>query len=557
MPNLEGINVAPCGTHHLRADDTKLYEITFDEVLPFHPSCGSLHLAPVSHEGQSWHIHPDGAPAYAKRFDRTFGFYDGYAAVVEVNSWFHIDPTGSPLYAERYQFAGNFQSNCCVVCDREGDYFHIDTAGKSLYSKRWKYCGDFREGIAVAQQQSGFSTHITVRGEYLHKHWFQDLDVYHKGYARARDDRGWHHIDKNGLNVYIQRYANVEPFYNSCARVEAFDGSLRVIDETGQILRSLREPTANYFADLSSDMVGYWRTFTIATGVELGVFEALPGSTTGLAEKTCSSPMLMDRLLKGLAELKLVKKQNHIWSVLEKGQYLARSHSHTLATAALEYRGDLLQRWYDLPGLIRGKSHSQDIFISVANDPERLSDHHSMLRSYARHDYSDLIDGLPIEPGDIVFDAGGGTGELASLVQSAYPETTVILGDLPQVVARSANSNRLGFDFFLPWPVKADKILLARVLHDWSDEKAELILHNAMKALQSSGNIYILEMLMPDNNYGGALCDLHLLSNTGGQERTEGKYRELASACGLVINEVFSTQGLISILSLSADKERT
>ena len=62
-----------------------------------------------------------------------------------------------------------------------------------------------------------------------------DLDVFHKNFARARDGQGWHHIDIHGQPLYQDRYRNVEPFYNSQARVEGADGSLSVIGEAGEL----------------------------------------------------------------------------------------------------------------------------------------------------------------------------------------------------------------------------------------------------------------------------------------------------------------------------------
>jgi len=552
MTSHERISVSSCATHHIKADGAPLYETRFDEVLSFHQTNSSVQLASVTRGGKSWHILEDGNPAYSARFDRTFGFYCGYAAVVLGEEWFHITPSGAPAYDERFMFAGNFQNEVCVVCDQNGAYFHIDQEGRALYGENWKYCGDFREGIAVVQSVSGLSTHITTSGKFLHQSWFNDLDVYHKRYARARDPLGWFHIDKTGRELYSQRYANVEPFYNGCARVESDSGTLLIIDERGKTLRSLREPTTDDFSALSADMVGYWKTFTIATGVELGLFEQLPESAHQLAQKTRTAPDRLIRLLNGLAELRLVQCQEGTWSATSKGQFLCSMHPETLATAALEYREELLRSWVSLPDLIRGSDHAQNIFASVAKDPGRLSDHHAMLQSYARHDYEGVIRLLPIESGDVVFDAGGGTGELTRLLQTTFPAAKFVLGDLPEVVEAAAVQNKFGFNLFQPWPLKANKIILARVLHDWSDKQSIDILKQARAALTPSGLILVIEMLLPEGGFDGALCDLHLLSVTGGQERTESQLSRLAERAELFLERRISTQGLVSILMFSS-----
>lgn len=144
-----------------------------------------------------------------------------------------------------------------MVREPDGDYLHITPAGAMAYAERFRYVGDFRDGIAVVQGEDGRSTHIDRNGGRVHGRWFLDLDVFHKGFARARDDDGWMHIDIAGNPRYTRRFAAVEPFYNGQARVERFDGGLEVIDETGFTLIELRPALRSEFAALSADMVGF------------------------------------------------------------------------------------------------------------------------------------------------------------------------------------------------------------------------------------------------------------------------------------------------------------
>lgn len=555
MSNSLSFRVATCGTHHINADNTPLYKLRFDEVLPFHIAAKDLELAPACSGGVAWHIYPDGFPAYEYRFDRTFGFYCGLAAVSIGNEWFHIGSIGQPIYSGRYAFAGNYQSDIAVVCDHDGFYFHIGTDGIPLYTERWQYCGDFREGIAVVQSESGLSTHIHKDGGWLHNQWFMDLDVFHKGFARAKDKRGWHHIDRNGQSFYLQRYASVEAFYNGCARVETFDGALLVIDECGRTLRRLREATIDHFDALSAEMVGYWRTFTIATAVEFGIFDNLPANTIELAAATGTPPERLERLLRALVEMQLLKYEEGNWSAQPKGVFLARNHTLSLATAALEYRGDLMNRWHSLPTIIEGEPAREDIFRVVASDPQRVRDHHAMLRSYALHDYTELVPLLDIKSGDQVLDAGGGNGILTEMLESTFPEARVLLGDLPEVIESSKAKHCIAFDLFEPWPITADKIILARVLHDWSDAKAMQILKLAAQALAENGLLYVMEMLLIDNDYGGSLCDLHLLAISGGKERTLDQFMLLADSAGLKLSHTIKDKGLVSILCFTRKVE--
>ncbi|MFM7200235.1 MAG: methyltransferase [Myxococcota bacterium] len=227
--------VAPQGTHHV-VQGNPLYSERFDEVLKFH----APGFAPVRKAAQAWHIDEQGQPIYPQRFIRTFGFYEGRAAVSSQEGFFHILPDGAALNDARYAWCGNYQGGLCPVRTLEGHYFHILPSGTPAYTSRWCYAGDFRDGVAVVQSNKGCSTHIDRDGHLLHNHWYLDLDVFHKGFARARDRQGWMHINIDARPCYLRRFASVEPFYNGQARVERFDGGLEVIAEDGSTIVELR-----------------------------------------------------------------------------------------------------------------------------------------------------------------------------------------------------------------------------------------------------------------------------------------------------------------------------
>ncbi|MDP8208508.1 MAG: methyltransferase [Candidatus Electryonea clarkiae] len=511
----------------------EFYKYRFDHVLKYHPPG----FAAVSRDGMAWHIDATGKAAYSSRYLRTFGFYDERAAVADQQGWTHIITDGNTLYTQRYCWCGNFQEGLCTVRDEEGNYFHIDHTGKEKYSKRWRYTGDFRDGIAVVQSIEGLSSHIVKEGSLLHGRWYQDLDVYHKGIAKAKDIDGWVHIDKSGKPLYQRRFYMIEHFYNGQARVENFNGSLEIVAEDGNTIKSLRPATKSAFSELSWDMVGFWKTETIAAAVKSCIAEALPGTDTTVS-KLCRMPIHnTQKLLRALGELGIVDcMSTGEWQLTEKGQFLKRDHQLTLAEAALEYAGALQTPWKDLHHvLINNDNSSGEIFKEIANDSTRKYTHHRMLRSYAEHDYRKLIPLLPIKPGDSVLDAGGGDGVFAEMILGYYRDVNVHVHvlDLPGIIEMMPkNITSTGCDLFQKWPAQGDVVILARVLHDWNDEKALQILRNAHHALNFEGRLILLEMLLHEENYYGSLCNLHLYAVTGGKERSEGQYKELLRQAG-------------------------
>ena len=567
--------VAPSGTHHVRGD-VPLYAERFDEVLKFH----APGLAAVRRDGKAWHIRMDGAAAYARRFHRTFGFYDGLAAAVARDGWRHVRPNGTELCAARFAWCGNFQGGRCAAREFGGAYLHLTPEGAPAYGARWRYAGDFRDGVAVVQSDDGRSTHIDPHGTPIHGGRFLDLDVFHKGCARARDEDGWMHVGLAGRPLYRRRFAAVEPFYNGQARVERFDGGLEVIEETGVRVVELRPALRSEFAALSDDLAGFWRTQAICTAVELGVFEALPATAAGIARSCGLEPARARRLLRALAELRLVlgeggtrfgqasharpetgelrlvTDEDGTWRATERGACLAAGHPRTLADAAVEFGRAFPKMWEALPRALRSGSdwRTPDIFGKVAADPARVASHHRMLMSYALHDYAAIPAALDLRGDERMIDAGGGLGALAGLLVEAYPGLQVTVLDRSEVVERAPCGSRVdgvtfrAADLFGPWGVEGDAVTLARVLHDWDDAAALRILRRARRALPVGGRLFVVEMALPEGGSAGGLCDLHLLVATGGRERTASEYATLLDVAGFAFHGVRRLPALPSVV---------
>jgi len=232
--NWQDINISADNTR-FQLNGVELFNKKFIEVLKFH----APGLAPVKDETGSYHIDSAGNPLYPERYFRTFGYYCNRASVVLNNFSFHLDEKGERIYTHEFSWTGNFQENHCSVRDIDNNYYHIDLNGNRIYCTNFVYCGDFKDGIACVKTQNGFYKHIDLKGNYLVEKEFLDLGVFHKNFATARDKDGWFHIDKNGTEVYKQRYLAVEPFYNGFALVTRFDNNKIIISEEGNTIISI------------------------------------------------------------------------------------------------------------------------------------------------------------------------------------------------------------------------------------------------------------------------------------------------------------------------------
>ncbi len=520
--------VSTCETFHLW-QGKPLYAQRYSHVLKYHEPG----LAPVRDAASAFHIDLQGQPAYAARFMDTFGFYQGLAAVRDQQGWFHIHPDGRACYPEHYHWCGNFQEGLCPVKTDSGFYFHINGQGHKAYREQYLYAGDFKDGFAVICNYQGLHTHIDYQGHPLHQRWFIDLDIFHKGAARAKDERGWFHIDKRGGALYPQRYAAVEVFYNGLARAETFDGALLTIDNTGQAVAQLHARQKPW-QTLSADMVGFWRTETIAAAVQLNLFEGLPSTSAEIAERSNLPKTQVKRLMRALWELDLLNFQDEHWHLTAKGQLLAPQEHNFLAAAANMWSDVNIQAWRRLPDAIRADGNRPLPHFKASASSQKLQRYHQALDGYADQDFSAWR--IPADwPSHRTLIGAGRTAKvwLEKLLQRYPHQRAVLLGE-HHVLQHAAVPPEIAARYILcphsilePWPQSADAIVLPRVLHYWPDPQALGILQNARQALLPNGTIYLFEMLLSDAHPNGSLLDLNMLAESGGKLRFLTQWEQL------------------------------
>jgi hypothetical protein len=226
--NWQDIKVSEDNSHFV-FDGKPIFGKTFVEVLKFH----SPGLAPVIDNSGAYHIDINGKELNKNRYSRTFGFYYNRASVIDNNYWFHINEKGKKAYSASYLWTGNYQENICAVRNENNQYFHIDLNGDRIYSDNYVYAGDFKDGIACVKSEDGFYRHIENKGKFINDKSFFDLGVFHKNLATAKDQKGWFHIDKQGNELYKERYLTIEPFYNGFALVSTYENEKIIIDEKG------------------------------------------------------------------------------------------------------------------------------------------------------------------------------------------------------------------------------------------------------------------------------------------------------------------------------------
>jgi SAM-dependent methyltransferase len=167
-----------------------------------------------------------------------------------------------------------------------------------------------------------------------------------------------------------------------------------------------------------------------------------------------------------------------------------------------------------------------------------------------------------------IIDVGGGDGTLLITLLQQHPWLEGVLFDQPEVAAharrRIAEAGLAGRcatvagDVFESVPQGGDCYLLARVIHDWDDERAVAILRNCCRAMVETGRLLLLERIVPAPPEpspalrAAALTDLAMLVVTGGRERTEAEYRNLLCVAGVAQITIIPTGSGLSVLEARA-----
>uniref|UniRef100_A0A673CNB0 Acetylserotonin O-methyltransferase-like n=1 Tax=Sphaeramia orbicularis TaxID=375764 RepID=A0A673CNB0_9TELE len=151
-------------------------------------------------------------------------------------------------------------------------------------------------------------------------------------------------------------------------------------------------------------------------------------------------------------------------------------------------------------------------------------------------------------------DLGGCTGAIAYELTKAHPEMSVTVFDLPEVVEMSEHfhpshtDNRVSFvagDFFKDELPKADLYILARILHDWPDEKVHILLK---KIGDACCGVLLSEILLNEDRSGPSRGLLQALSMSDGKQRSAAEYSTLLKSHGFITAEIRHTDNLLDAM---------
>ncbi|KAL7983813.1 hypothetical protein Chor_000689, partial [Crotalus horridus] len=294
----------------------------------------------------------------------------------------------------------------------------------------------------------------------------------------------------------------------------------------------------------------------ISTASELGVFDLLresrePLSSTTVAERLSTSPIGMQRLLEACVGLKLLtlewKDGKDLYGNTDFANlYLVKSSPKSQYNSMKFYSEVIYSSMQYLPDAVRSYcTVLERVKENWLNETFRINSELSKYRKtfriyfYAEENAKMIVlflsNFLKILLGKekIRFHQymalpqtrrlrsfTGSTGGLPKELISLYPKCTVTVFDLPEIVEASKNhcfsseETRIIFhagDFFKDPIPEADLYILARTLHNWSDESCLQLLCEVYQACKPGGGVLIVEMLLDEDRRGPLAAHIYAL----------------------------------------------
>lgn len=200
------------------------------------------------------------------------------------------------------------------------------------------------------------------------------------------------------------------------------------------------------------------------------------------------------------------------------------------------------------------KDMFQDVYYSQDNVKMRFM---NAMHSIVNVTGKDVATAFDLSSYKTACDIGGCTGAMAYQFTEAHPGLSVTVFDLPQVIDMrrhfqpKAHHDRVSFvagDFFKDDLPKADLYILARILHDWSDEKVHALLTKLSKVCTPGCGLLLSEILLDQERRRPSRAVLQALSMTEGKQRSAAGYIDLLEKHGFIVKQIKYTGNLLDAI---------
>jgi O-methyltransferase domain/Dimerisation domain len=310
---------------------------------------------------------------------------------------------------------------------------------------------------------------------------------------------------------------------------------------------------------------GFQVTQCMYVAAKLSIADLLkdgPRTSEELAQVTGTHAPSLYRVLRLLTTVGLLTEpEAHSFALTPLGAYLQTGVPSSMRDTVLLY-GDtpFWDAWGNLLHSVETGEQSFQYVFGLAlfeynqQHPEHATLFNNMMTEWTASVAPTVAAAYDFSAIQTLVDVGGGHGQMLASILQAHPTLHGVLFDLPHVVAGASplldgagvadRCEVIGGDAFKAVPEGLETYLLSRVIHDWDDERAIVLLARCHQAMKPQGKVLLVERVILTGSTPQVLVlesDVQMLVlSSGGRERTDAEYLALLSAAGFELTRLIA-----------------
>ncbi len=313
--------------------------------------------------------------------------------------------------------------------------------------------------------------------------------------------------------------------------------------------------------------LGFANTDVLYALVKAGVIEQLrdqPKRLSELAQACKLNADVLYRTLRFAGVIGVVTQEEEEYALTEVGRLLLKDVPGSLYMGVLLAGSVPWQRaWHNFGHALAAGDNAFEpamgtsFFEYLNQHPEFGAPFNEWMTTVTTLEARAITESFDFRPFGTVCDIGGGQGILLKTILDANPHLRGILYDHQTVVKNNVLADLMPRaeiqtgSFFERVPA-ADVLLLKNVLHDWSDEKCQIILSRCRQAMQPSARLLIIDRVMASPaDLVAAFYDLHMQVIQGGKERSEKEFSSLLQKAEMKLDRIIPTKSATKIIEAS------
>lgn len=335
-------------------------------------------------------------------------------------------------------------------------------------------------------------------------------------------------------------------------------------------MKNLNSSSQDPHTTLRDIIFGYRLTQLIYVMAELRIADLLkdgPKTSDELAAATRTHPASLFRVLRALASVGIFERvDTQTFALNPLAEPLTSDSSNSLRPSAMLTGTQLYPAWGNILHTVKTGETAFDALFGTndwdyrANNPAAGAIFNAAMSVTGNWQLDQIAAQVDWSQFGTIVDVGGGQGTLLVSILKRAPHARGILFDMAGPVAAAGNvfeqaglaarTERIAGSFLQSVPSGGDAYILSRILHDWHDQAAALILRNCRRAIEPGKHLFLFERLLdathpsPDVTF----TDLNMMVMNGGRERTANEFGELLTASGFALDRVIATSMPAQIL---------